>query len=259
MGPPRGAALPSNVRPSKSFGEVPWRPWRCVGVASLPHLSSGPPPSLANAPSPNRAFLPVWPSTRLFWPSPRSCARAGVLGKRGYALESVVARICREAGGRVATNVVVRELDLVGVLQLMGGAWKSSLTDCHCMQASSWPLTPLWSVLCAVTAQPGVELVMLTESPWLSPDGERSAGIQSWWDLEPDHVSLFLAWRSAADGLQKRLAGALAEGQIPLRSASDAQASRVVVTPSLGINSLVRCCVSCRSLFAGAHPRVKRS
>ena len=44
-----------------------------------------------------------------------ACARAGVLGKRGYALESVVARICREAGGRVATNVLVRELDLVGV------------------------------------------------------------------------------------------------------------------------------------------------
>ena len=26
-----------------------------------------------------------------------------------------MARICREAGGRVATNVLVRELDLVGV------------------------------------------------------------------------------------------------------------------------------------------------
>ena len=39
------------------------------------------------------------------------CARAGILGKRGYALESVVARICREAGGRVTTNVFLRELD----------------------------------------------------------------------------------------------------------------------------------------------------
>ena len=44
-----------------------------------------------------------------------ACARAGVLGKRGYALESVVARICYEAGGRVATNLLVRELGLVGV------------------------------------------------------------------------------------------------------------------------------------------------
>ena len=37
----------------------------------------------------------------------------GVSGRRGYALESVVARICREAGDRVSTNVLVRELDLV--------------------------------------------------------------------------------------------------------------------------------------------------
>ena len=38
-------------------------------------------------------------------------ARAGILGMRGYVFESVVARICREAGGRVTTNVVLRELD----------------------------------------------------------------------------------------------------------------------------------------------------
>ena len=52
-------------------------------------------------------------STLLVITSQRAWAR--VLDKRGYALESVVARICREAGGRVATNVLVRELDLVGV------------------------------------------------------------------------------------------------------------------------------------------------
>ena len=33
-----------------------------------------------------------------------ACAQAGVLSKRGWALENVVARICREAGGRVTTN-----------------------------------------------------------------------------------------------------------------------------------------------------------
>ena len=36
-----------------------------------------------------------------------------VLGRRGWALESVVARICREAGGRVTTNVMLRDLDMV--------------------------------------------------------------------------------------------------------------------------------------------------
>ena len=41
------------------------------------------------------------------------CARAG--GTRRYALESAAARICREVGGLVTTNVLVRELDLIGI------------------------------------------------------------------------------------------------------------------------------------------------
>ena len=46
-----------------------------------------------------------------------ACARAGekkqVLARRAYVLENVAARICREAGGRVSTNVFVRDLDLM--------------------------------------------------------------------------------------------------------------------------------------------------
>ena len=41
-----------------------------------------------------------------------ACARAGVLSRRGFALESVIERVCREAGGRVTTNVLLRDLDL---------------------------------------------------------------------------------------------------------------------------------------------------
>ena len=41
-----------------------------------------------------------------------ACARAGVLGRRGYAVESAAGRICREAGGRVTQNIMVRDLDL---------------------------------------------------------------------------------------------------------------------------------------------------
>ena len=40
-----------------------------------------------------------------------ACGGAGVLGRRG--LESAAARVCREAGARVTTNVMVRDLDLV--------------------------------------------------------------------------------------------------------------------------------------------------
>ena len=41
-----------------------------------------------------------------------ACATTGVLGRRGFAVESAAARICREGGGRVRTNVLVRDLDL---------------------------------------------------------------------------------------------------------------------------------------------------
>ena len=42
-----------------------------------------------------------------------SCSRAGVLGRRGFALESAAPRVCREAGARVSTNIFVRDLDVV--------------------------------------------------------------------------------------------------------------------------------------------------
>ena len=41
-----------------------------------------------------------------------ACAVSGVLGRRGFALESAAARVCREAGGRVTLNVRVSDLDL---------------------------------------------------------------------------------------------------------------------------------------------------
>ena len=41
-----------------------------------------------------------------------ACSTSGVLGRRGFALESAAARICREAGARVSSNIFVRDLDL---------------------------------------------------------------------------------------------------------------------------------------------------
>ena len=35
-----------------------------------------------------------------------------MLGRRGFALESEAARVCREAGGRVVANLFVRNMDL---------------------------------------------------------------------------------------------------------------------------------------------------
>ena len=36
-----------------------------------------------------------------------------MLGRRGFALESAAARVCREAGAKVSTNVMLRDLDLL--------------------------------------------------------------------------------------------------------------------------------------------------
>ena len=41
-----------------------------------------------------------------------ACAAAGVLGRRGFAVESAAARICREAGARVSLDVRVQDMDL---------------------------------------------------------------------------------------------------------------------------------------------------
>ena len=45
-----------------------------------------------------------------------ACARSGTLARRGFAVESAVARTCREGGGRIATNRMIRDLDLMALL-----------------------------------------------------------------------------------------------------------------------------------------------
>ena len=82
-----------------------------------------------------------WPPSRCSWPSPR-CLRTGWgLGRRGVALESVVARICREAGGRVSTNVLLRDLDLHAPIAADGRRLEVAVVGCHCSQ---WPWTRHW-------------------------------------------------------------------------------------------------------------------
>ena len=68
-----------------------------------------------------RLWLPIPPSDRFcrcgLPLDPRghhraACATAAVLGRRGFALESAAARVCREAGARVSLNVRVQDMDL---------------------------------------------------------------------------------------------------------------------------------------------------
>ena len=69
-------------------------------------------PSSPDAPSSDRACLPVCHFLDAHGHHRAACARAGVLARRGFSVESVAARICREAGGRLTTNILVRDLDL---------------------------------------------------------------------------------------------------------------------------------------------------
>ena len=64
-------------------------------------------------------------------------------GRRGFALESAAAK-CREAGGRVATNLFVRDLD-VNVPNLMDNRRPEVVADGLpvYLQEHSWPWIPL--------------------------------------------------------------------------------------------------------------------
>ena len=68
-----------------------------------------------------RLLLPLPPSSRscrcgrpldVLGHHRAACANVGVLGRRGFALESAATRVCREAGGRVSVNVAFRDLDI---------------------------------------------------------------------------------------------------------------------------------------------------
>ena len=79
-------------------------------------------------------------------------ARAGVLGRRGFAVESAGARICREGGGRVVTNAMLRDFDLAaskpGGSAACGdpGGWTAPLRV-----ERSWQSTPHWLLRCIAT------------------------------------------------------------------------------------------------------------
>ena len=77
-----------------------------------------------------------------------ACAQAGMLGRRGYTLESIMARICREAGGRVRDMDVQaplagdsRRLEaVVDGLPVRGGAQVAVDTTLVCVCTETVPL-----------------------------------------------------------------------------------------------------------------------
>ena len=94
-----------------------------------------------------------------------ACVVSGALVRRGFEFEVAVARICREGGARVSTNVMVRDLDLSQAST--ADDWKSSQKGCPCLGAPNSRLTRLVSALhgdgtarAGSATQPGAALVV---------------------------------------------------------------------------------------------------
>ena len=80
--------------------------------AFRPRFVQGP-PSAATLPCSSSVFA-LLPSSRPPWPSPCKLFKGGFVGEARIQ-ECAVASVCREAGVRVSTNVLLRELDLLGI------------------------------------------------------------------------------------------------------------------------------------------------
>ena len=98
-------------------GSMAGLPFSCVPTARHSRFD----PQLFRVLLLRRLWLPIPPSDRncrcglpldLRGHHRAGCATAGVLGRRGFALESAAAHVCREAGARVSLNVRVQDMDL---------------------------------------------------------------------------------------------------------------------------------------------------
>ena len=133
---PGGEPSPTTaVRDLRSQGGCPLFLFR---LNTVPGLA---PPSSLYSSSSIFSQLPVWPSPGRPWPPPCSVWEAGVLGRRGFALESADARVCRETGARVST--ISWSLTWIWCLRAVktvaGSRWL--LTDFRCFTEHKWPLT----------------------------------------------------------------------------------------------------------------------
>ena len=99
------------------------------------------------------------------------------LGRGDFAVESAAARVCREGGGRVATNMFVRNMDL-GVPRAADSRRLEVVVDGLPLFGGvcSWQ-TPLWCRLSRATACPGEELQTVTEWPLQKPDVQRERDV----------------------------------------------------------------------------------
>ena len=117
-----------------------------------------------------------------------TCAVAGVLGRRGYPLETAAAKVCRDAGARVRLNTMVRDLDLL--LGALLDNRRSSKTVCPCSTGHNSPSTLQWCQPSDATAQPEEGPSTPVEPPSFPREGGNNSPIpsclemgvvQDWW------------------------------------------------------------------------------
>ena len=152
-----------------------------------------------------------------------------MLGRRGFSLESVAARICTEAKGRVRTNMFVRDMDLavpgvpdsrrlevvVDGLPLRGGAQLALDT----------------TLVCALHADGLPDVTQLKGMEWRSrrQNGRKWPLTQSSWARTAAPSLWCWRWRLAAVGLGRR-GGSLVSWRAPVHEkkfhSSDIEQSR---------------------------------
>ena len=130
-----GHVFPRPNKPSSGRNRVP-----CRGCPSLLFPLRPPLGSLLSSSTSSFLVASSLPSLSLLAPAGvavhSTSLAAGVLGSRGFSLESAAARVCREAGAQVSTNLFVRDLDLPIVL------WRSLRTGFRCSAEPNWPSIP---------------------------------------------------------------------------------------------------------------------
>ena len=139
--------------------------------------------------SPLRALVSLRPFPRFLWP--QICVReSGGVGKTRICSQAT--RVCREAGAKIATKVMLCDLDLpvpVG-FPLFGGAQLA--TDA----------TFVFPLHCDRSARPGSAHTG-TEQQWQSHVGGRNGPTQSWLVAVPGHGWSFWPEKSEVQLLAK--------------------------------------------------------
>ena len=138
-----------------------------VGTPSVPRCSPASSPLASSSPC---AKLPVWLATRPLWPPPCSVRAQGSPRHYGMGVGECIGQDL-PGGGRVATNVMVRDLDLA-LPHVVDGRRLEVVVDGLPLfgRERSWPWTPL---SCAETGRPGEERPLWMGLLWRQPAGGK--------------------------------------------------------------------------------------